>query len=72
MFEQIVMLFVSMPILAVVWFVWNLVSYLKAPKESEKRNEQKGKLILSAVVAGVLIFVIISIIALFYLAILNM
>lgn len=72
MFYFIVAVFIGVPILALFWFILNLFTFLKTPKDSEERKKAKSTLILSGVIAGVPIGIIVSIVVLFYLAILNM
>ncbi len=65
-------LFLATPLAALVWCIISLIRFLKTPKEDPKRKPRRIHFIISAVVAGCLWAVIVSIIALFFLALTAM
>jgi len=68
----IIVIFLGLPILSLILFLVSLVRFLSAPKGSEVRKNRKGVLIASAIIAGVLISIVVSIIILFMMSIANM
>lgn len=53
--ELLIIIF-GLPLLSLIWFVFDLVLFLKCPKgEQEKRKKYRNQLIMSGVVAFVLI-----------------
>lgn len=56
MIELVLVLIWLIPISAVIWFINCLITYRKTPRSDiEKRKNRRGRLILSAIMAGVFV-----------------
>ncbi len=64
--------FISLPFLALIWFIISLCRYCSVPKGSELRQKRRKMLLISGICAGVLLLVFASFTFLLVLAVANM
>ncbi len=62
----------GMPIMALLFFIVSLIDFIRAPKDSQKREEEKRSMIWCAVVFGVSFALILGLMFVLSNAVVNM
>ena len=57
---MVYVLFFGLPGLSVIWFLVNLIVFLTAKKNSRRKEDFRGMMIISGVLAAVLVGVVVS------------